>query len=168
MPTQLRAEPRVAGDDVPGDEGKHGLVRAENLPVPEPGQHEERADDRDEQKGRGRSCASRHHGGVYRYTSPVTLLAVRSFVLLLLAFLVVLPAVSEASPFEPTPLDGISNHDDLDPRSRQAGHPEIALAEAVPAMMVTTVAIGAAPDRRCDAPHPVRALPFHRRGPPLA
>jgi hypothetical protein len=96
----------------------------------------------------------------------VTLLAVRSLVFLLLAFLAVLPAVSEASPFDPTPLDGISNHDDLDPRSRQAGHPEIAIADAVPAMVVTTVAVGAVPDRRCDAPDLARSLPFHRRGPP--
>jgi hypothetical protein len=96
------------------------------------------------------------------------LLAVRSFVLLLLAFLAVLPAVIEASPFDPTPLDGISNHDDLDPRSRQAGHPEIAIADAVPAMVITTVAVGAVPDRRCDAPDFARCLPFLRRGPPLA
>jgi len=94
------------------------------------------------------------------------LLAVRGFVVFLLAFLAVLPALDDASLLEPTPFAGISNHDDLDPLSRQAGHPEVALADTVPAMMITTVAIGTAPDRRSDAPRSARSLPFHRRGPP--
>ncbi len=48
-PAKLGLEPRVAGDDVARDDRKDGLVGPDDLAVPEPRQHEERADEHDEQ-----------------------------------------------------------------------------------------------------------------------
>lgn len=98
----------------------------------------------------------------------MTVLGRRVFVSLLLAVVAFLPAGVYSEPLDPTWLGGIWDDDDFDTLALHVTHFEASLADPVPAVAATTMAIGVAPVTPSEAPLPARPLPFHRRGPPSA